>query len=57
MLNHSMYIHARIEQRGVHRIFHGIGVDAQSHRGGTLRVEIDDKHTTTVLAQRTGDIN
>ena len=57
MSNHIMHIHARIEQCGVHRIFHGIGVDAQPHRGRTLRVEIDDKHATPILAQCTSDID
>ena len=52
-----MWVHGNIEQRGVNRVLHGIRVDAQSHSGGTLRIEIDDKHAAAILGQRTGNID
>ena len=57
VLHHIMWVHGNIEQRGVNRVLHGIRVDAQSHSGGALRIEIDDKHAAAILGQRTGDID
>ena len=52
-----MWVHGNIEQRGVNRVLHGIRVDAQSNSGGTLRIEIDDKHTAAILGQRASNID
>ena len=36
---------ARIEQRGVHRVLHSVGIDTETHGCSALRVEIDDQAT------------
>jgi len=31
-------------------VLHRVGVDAETHRGGALRIEVDDQHAPAVLA-------
>ena len=50
VVNHAVHVHARIEQRRVHGVLHRVGVDAETHRGGALRIEVDDQHAPAVLA-------
>ena len=57
MLDDVVWIDGRVEQGGVHGVVHGVRVDAEADRSRALRVEIDDQHTTAVLAERAGNID